>query len=290
MTEPLRCYRHPDRETFVSCTECGRGICPDCMTFGPVGIRCPDHARTGGRQAAPRRTARRARLRIERYGSFVTLGLIGINVGIYLLQLMMGSGINGNAGWIWEHGSLVVQTDFTYGRGGLAEGEWWRLVTSAFLHYGPLHLGMNMLVLWIIGPALEEYFGHVRFAFLYLVSGLAGAAGAVTIGSLDHLFDPPENATTVGASGAIWGIMGAALLLEARGIYVFGGQAMGLVVFNLAISVLLPGISIGGHVGGLIGGALVTLAFTSIRRRPALVALAIGLIAALSVAVALSQA
>ena len=105
-----------------------------------------------------------------------------------------------------------------------------------------------MLVLWFIGPPLEEYFGHGRYLLVYLVSGLAGSAGAL-------IWSP--NALTVGASGAIWGIMGAALVLEARRIYVFGGQAMGLVVFNLVITFVIPGISIGGHIGGLIGGAAV---------------------------------
>jgi membrane associated rhomboid family serine protease len=251
------------------------------MTFGPVGIRCPDHASTGGRVAAPRRQARRAVRTLSARGPFVTQALIAINVGIYLLQLVMGSGLNANTGWIYEHGVLVSSAIDSSGQLiGVAEGEWWRLLTAAFLHYGPLHLGMNMLVLWIIGPALEEYLGHGRYALLYVVAGLAGSAGAL-------VWSP--NALTVGASGAIWGIMGAAVILEARRIYVFGGQAMGLVVFNLAITFLIPGISIGGHVGGLIGGGIAALAFSSLRRMPALATLSVAAIGAASVAVALSQ-
>jgi membrane associated rhomboid family serine protease len=272
VTELLRCYRHPDRETYVSCTECGRGICPDCMTFGPVGIRCPDHASTGGKVATPRRTARRATASLSRRGPFVTQALIAINVGAYLLELFLGGNVNGTGNWLYEHGVLFGPL--------VADGDWWRLVTAAFLHYGPLHLGLNMLVLWIIGPPLEEYFGHWRYALVYLVSGLAGSAGAL-------IWTP--NALTVGASGAIWGIMGAALILEARKIYVFGGQAMGLVVFNLAITFLIPGISIGGHIGGLIGGGVAALAFSSLRRQPALATLSVAAIGALSVALALSQ-
>jgi membrane associated rhomboid family serine protease len=270
--EPLRCYRHPDRETYVSCTECGRGICPDCMTFGAVGIRCPDHASTGGKAAAPRKSARRAGTSLSLAGPFVTQALIAINVGIYLLELLLGGEINGTGNRIYEEGVLFGPL--------VADGEWWRLVTSAFLHYGPLHLGMNMLVLWIIGPALEDYFGHGRYALLYLVSGLAGAAGALA-------WSP--NALTVGASGAIWGIMGAALILEWRKIYVFGGQALGLVVFNLAITFLIPGISIGGHVGGLIGGGLSALVFLSLRRNLAVATLAVAGIGVLAVGVALMQ-
>jgi membrane associated rhomboid family serine protease len=281
VTEPLRCYRHPDRETFVSCTECGRGICPDCMTFGPVGIRCPDHASTGGRPVAPKRAARRASRTLDLRGPYVTQALIAVNVGIYVLQLAMGAGLNANTGWIYEHGVLVARALDSSGQViGVAEGEWWRLLSAAFLHYGPLHLGMNMLVLWFIGPALEEYLGHGRYALLYLVSGLAGSAGAL-------LWSP--NALTVGASGAIWGIMGAALILEWRRIYVFGGQALGLVVLNLAITFLIPGISLGGHIGGLIGGAVASLAFLYLRRSPALATLAVAGIGAVSVALALAQ-
>ena len=278
MDEPLRCYRHPERETYVSCAECGRGICPDCMTFGPVGIRCPDHASATGAVPAARKATRRASTSMSLRGPFVTQALIAANVGIYVLQLLMGAGLNANAGWIYEHGVLVSTAVGSNGQLiGVAEGEWWRLVSAMFLHYGPLHLGMNMLVLWIIGPPLEEYFGHGRYALVYVVSGLAGSAGAL-------LWSP--NALTVGASGAIWGIMGAALVLEARKIWVFGGQAMGLVVFNLAITFLIPGISIGGHVGGLIGGGLSALVFSSLRRQPALATVAVVAVGVLSVAVA----
>ncbi len=242
------------------------------MSFGPVGIRCPDHASTGGRVAAPRRAVRRTSLSLSRRGPFVTQALVAINVGIFFLQLVMGSGLNASAGWIYEHGVLFGPI--------VADGEWWRLLSAAFLHYGPLHLGMNMLVLWIIGPALEEYLGHGRYALVYLVAGLAGSAGALVLSA---------NALTVGASGAIWGIMGAALFLEWRKIYVFGGQALGLVVFNLAITFLIPGISIGGHVGGLIGGGIAALAFSSLRRMPALATLSVAAVGAASVALAISQ-
>jgi membrane associated rhomboid family serine protease len=270
--EPLRCYRHPDRETYVSCTECGRGICPDCMTFGAVGIRCPDHARTSGRPPAPARVARQTGRTISLSGPYVTTTLIAVNIGVYLLELLLGGRINGTENRIYEEGVLFGPL--------VAEGEWWRLLTSAFLHYGPLHLGLNMIVLYFVGPALEEYLGHWRYLLLYLVSGLAGAAGAI-------IWSP--NALTVGASGAIWGIMGAALIFEWRRIYVFGGQAMGLVVFNLVITFLIPGISIGGHIGGLIGGGLAALAFIYLRRMPALAILSAAAVGALSVAVALVQ-
>ncbi len=267
---------------MVSCSECGRGICPDCMSFGPVGIRCPDHAGAGGRAPkAPSRMARSASRSLSQYGPYVTFALIGINVGVYLLELLMGAGINGQSGWIYEHGVLVARAIDSSGQTvGVAEGDWWRLLTASFLHYGPLHLGMNMLVLWFIGPALESYFGHWRYLLLYLVSGLAGSAGALIMS---------PNALTVGASGAIWGLMGAALVLEARRIYVFGGQAMGLVVFNLIFTLLIPGVSLGGHIGGGIGGAIAALAFSSLRRTPALATLSVAAVGVVSVMLAISQ-
>jgi membrane associated rhomboid family serine protease len=249
------------------------------MSFGPVGIRCPEHATSTG--AAPRQRARVGARRLSAPAGFVTRALIGINVGVYLLELLLGGEVNGTRNWIYEHGVLISSAFDSSGQVvGVAEGEWWRLVTAAFLHYGPLHLGMNMLVLWIIGPALEEYLGHGRYALLYLVSGLAGSAGAL-------VWSP--NVATVGASGAIWGIMGAALVLEWRKIYVFGGQALGLVVFNLAISFLIPGISIAGHIGGGIGGAVAALAFLYLRRQPALATLSVAAVGAVSVALALSE-
>jgi membrane associated rhomboid family serine protease len=248
------------------------------MTYGPVGIRCPDHASTGGKAPAPQRAARSASRSLASYGPYITFALIGLNVGVFVLALALGGELNGTGSWIYEKGVLVSSAVDSSGQVvGVSEGEWWRLITATFLHYGLIHLGMNMLVLWFIGPALEEYFGHARYLLVYLVSGLAGSAGAL-------IWSP--NALTVGASGAIWGIMGAALVLEARKIWVFGGQAMGLVVFNLAISFVIPGISIGGHIGGLIGGGLCALAFSSFRRSPALATSSMAAVGVLSIAVA----
>ena len=241
----MRCYRHPDRETGVSCSECGRPICPDCMTFGPVGIRCPDHSGKARGAAKVVQNVQRSR---SRNPAIVTMTLIGINVGIYLLQLAGGAPITGNGGWIFEHGALVMRGVASNGQiVGLAEGEWWRLLTAAFLHYGPIHLGLNMLALWWIGRPLEAYLGSVRYLMLYLVSGLAGSAGALIAS---------PNGITVGASGAIFGILGAAIVLERQGTYVLGGSALPLLIVNLAFTFAVPGISIGGHLGGAIGGAL----------------------------------
>lgn len=249
MAELQRCYRHPDRETGVSCSECGRPICPDCMTFGPVGIRCPDHS---GKARGAARVVQNVQRSTTRNPGIVTLTLIGVNVGIYFLQLAGGAPINANSGWIYEHGALYGPL--------VAQGDWYRLITAAFLHYGPIHLGMNMLALWWIGRPLEAWLGPVRYLLLYLVSGLAGSAGAL-------LFNP--TAVTVGASGAIFGILGAAIVLERQQTYVLGGSAITLLVVNLAFTFAVPGISIGGHLGGAVGGALCILALSRFGRRSA---------------------
>ena len=257
----MTCYRHPDRETGVSCSECGRGICPDCMTFGPVGIRCPEHS---GKPQGVQRVVRTAQRRTERDPGIVTKALIAICVGIYLLQLAQGAPMTANAGSIYEKGVLVIRgLDSSGNVVGVGEGEWWRLLTAAFLHYGPIHLAMNMLSLWWIGRPLEHALGPFRYAMLYVVAGLAGSAGAL-------LLDPDK--AVVGASGAIFGILGAALILERQQTYVLGGSAITLLAVNLAFTFAVPGISIGGHLGGLAGGALAILLLSQFGRRSAIYA------------------
>jgi membrane associated rhomboid family serine protease len=258
--QKMYCYRHPDRETGVSCSECGRGICPDCMVFAPVGIRCPDHA--GVTQGPARVTSGVRRAAYEGGGALVTKTLIGLNVLVFLLNLAQGSTLNRVSGSLFEKGALFISSPFY--PGGLAEGEWWRLITAAFLHASLIHVGLNMLVLWFVGAPVEQAIGRGRFLAVYLVSGLAGSAGAL-------LFSP--NAITVGASGAIFGILGAALVLEAQGSLVLGGQAFGLIAFNLVLTFVLgstANISIGGHLGGLAGGALSMLALSRLGRTHAI--------------------
>jgi membrane associated rhomboid family serine protease len=253
----MYCYRHPDRETGVSCSDCGRGICPDCMVFAPVGIRCPDHA--GMPQGAARVTSGVRRAAYEGTGAIVTKALIAINVLVYLANLAQGSSLGQTSGTIFEKGALFVRLAGL--PGGLADGEWWRLITAAFLHGNLIHIGLNMFVLWIIGAPVEQAVGRGRYLALYVVGGLSGSAGAL-------LLDP--YALTVGASGAIFGILGAALVLEAQRNYVLGGQALGLIVINLVITFTIPNISVGGHLGGLAGGALSMLALSRFGRTHAI--------------------
>jgi membrane associated rhomboid family serine protease len=251
------CYRHPDRVTGLSCSECGRPICTECMTMAPVGIRCPEHS--GGAQGMQRMTRGARRAAYEGVGAKVTRALIGINVAVYVAELATGGGVNGVGSKIYEKGVLIASAIDSNGNlVGVAHGDWWRLVTSAFLHYGPFHLILNMLALYWFGSLLEQRIGSGRFLALYIVSGLAGSAGALVLDPLTP---------TVGASGAIFGILGAGLIMEHfQRDYVFGGQALGIIVLNLVITFSVSSISIGGHIGGLIGGMAATLGLTRFGR------------------------
>ena len=263
--EPRYCYRHPDRETGLSCSECDRPICYECMTPAPVGLRCPEHS--GKPQGVRKVTAAAERVATGR-GShrtrMVTMVLIGINVGVYLVELALGGTIDGLGNSLYYKGVLFAHGTFD-GSPGVGDGGWWRLVSSAFLHYGPVHLGLNMLALYWYGPVLEQVIGRWRYLLLYLAAGLGGSAGA--------LWASP-NAATVGASGAIFGVFGGLLELERRRLISSNGQILGLIVLNLLISYALPGISIGGHIGGLVAGFAVMFAYMELRRSPQLSAAA----------------
>jgi membrane associated rhomboid family serine protease len=244
------CYRHPSRETGVSCANCGRPICPDCMTTTSVGMRCPECSR----QRTPVKTLRNTIRRPE-----VTLALIAINVLAFLAEGNIS--INGQpTSSVYEEGALFgsLRGDPTQ---GVAHGEWWRLVTSGFLHESLLHIGFNMYVLYVLGQMLEPAVGRLRFGLIYGVSLLTGSLGALLV---------TPHSPTVGASGAVFGIMGAAAVeMRARQIPIMQSGVGGLILINLVISFTLPGISWGGHVGGLIGGALVALILQQAARRRA---------------------
>ena len=251
------CYRHPDRETGLSCSVCERPICTECMTMAPVGIRCPEHS--GKPQGVRKVTHGVRRVGFEGTGALVTKALIAINVLIFLVNLGQGASLSRNGGELfvdWELFGRGILPDGTLG--GVAEGDWWRLLTAAFLHGNLIHLGLNMLMLWWIGSPVEEALGRLRFLALYLVSALAGSAGALL------LTDPAQ--PTVGASGAIFGILGAALVFERQRNYVLGGSALSIIVLNLVFTLTWPNVSIGGHVGGLLGGALCGLALSRFGR------------------------
>ena len=251
------CYRHPNRETGLSCSVCERPICTECMTMAPVGIRCPEHS--GKPQGAAKLTQGVRRVSWEGTGALVTKALIAANVLVFFVNLAQGATLTSNGGQVFEDGGLTASRPDPNGFGliGVAHGEWWRLITAAFLHVNLIHLGLNMLTLWMIGGPVEAALGRGRYLALYVVSALAGSAGAL-------LLSP--NAFTVGASGAIFGILGASFVFERQRHYVLGGAALSIIVLNLVFTLTWPNVSIGGHLGGLAGGALCALALSRFGR------------------------
>jgi membrane associated rhomboid family serine protease len=261
------CYRHPSRETGVSCSNCGKPICPDCMTSTPVGMRCPDCA--GQRQ-------RVQTLRSMHVDPIVTYVLIGINVLMFL-----GSGGGGGILTGGGSGGSRVFLDFAlWGPAIDVNHEYYRLVTGGFLHSGILHIGFNMYILYWLGTMLEPSLGHLRFGALYFASLLAGSFGAL-------LLDP--NAVTVGASGAVFGLMGAAFVLQrARGIDPMQSGIGPVILINLVLGFVIPNVSVGGHLGGLVGGVICAFAMERLAGRgrgvvlPVAACVVIGLLAAVA--------
>jgi membrane associated rhomboid family serine protease len=230
------CYRHTDRETGVSCSSCGRPICPDCMTPTPVGMRCPECMRQRTK-VVRNPTGPPGQMRAFP----ATIALIAINVVVYLVEIAGGAG-----GLSSPSGRFVVD----YGLYGpfVSEGEWYRLLTSGFLHASLIHVGFNMLLLFFLGRLLEPALGTVRFLAVYFASLLAGSLGVI-------LLDP--NALTLGASGAVFGLAGAIFVIaRGRGMDAIAGQIGFLIVFNLIFSFSASHSSVGGHLGGLVGGAI----------------------------------
>jgi membrane associated rhomboid family serine protease len=261
MTTPtVTCYRHHDRRAGVTCQRCDRPICPDCMTQGSVGFHCPECVKAAAK-AAPTYTARSLPIAQP----FVTYVLMAINVAVFVLDLAVAERIT--AGTSTAPGQGVL---FAY---GVYAGEWYRLVTSGFLHFGIAHLAMNMFVLYRIGPQLEQLLGHIQYLALYLAALLAGALGAMVLS---------PNAATAGASGAIFGLLGAAAAYQVSNKVNIWQSGLGLLIaINLGITFLIPGISIGGHVGGMLGGGAVGWAMFELERRnhSRLVGIGIGLTA-----------
>jgi membrane associated rhomboid family serine protease len=238
------CYRHPDRETRVSCSSCGRPICPDCMTPTPVGMRCPECA------SQRTRVVRNPTGTPSGFGAFpATYVLIAINVAAFLVELASGSG------GLTVNASSKVFREFALFGPSVAEGEWYRLLTGGFLHVSVIHIGFNMFLLFFLGRLLEPALGTPRFLVLYFASLLAGSLGALIV---------EPNALTVGASGAVFGLAGATFIIaRGRGMDALAGEIGFLIVFNLVWSFVGSNISVGGHIGGLIGGVVCALAIVA---------------------------
>ena len=235
----MRCYRHADRETLLSCSNCERPICTSCMTQAAVGVRCPECAR-GGRPPGP---SAASRVRVARARSdfpVATTVIVVVNILVFLVEMSQGVGVRGIGA------SSLVQDGALYGP-SVADGEWYRMITAGFLHASFIHLGFNMWLLWMLGGALERYAGFERMLLIYFAAILWGSAGALLV---------TPDSLTVGASGGVFGLMAALFLLERqRGVALLGSSVGGLLVLNLIITFVLPGISVGGHIGGILGGA-----------------------------------
>jgi membrane associated rhomboid family serine protease len=222
------------------------------MTFAPVGIRCPDHANVGAVTPSPARTLQTMQRKGRALVAPATMVLIGINVLVYIVTAAQGGGINLPGGQLFGQWALQGAA--------VSDGDWWRLVGAMFLHGSVFHLLFNMLALYWLGTIIEQALGTPRFLLVYFVSGLAGSAGALWFSS--------AFAVTVGASGAIFGLIGALLILEYLATGSLMGQAMVLILVNLALTFAVPGISIGGHIGGLAGGIAATFALMRFRMPP----------------------
>jgi len=211
------------------------------MTTTSVGMRCPECSQQTTTVKTIRDTVRRPEL---------TLALIAINVVAFLAEGNIT--ITGHpTDKVYEEGALFGSIS-GFGDLGVAHGQWWRIVTGGFLHENLLHIGFNMYVLYVLGQMLEPALGRLRFGAIYAVSLLAGSLGALLVS---------PHSLTVGASGAVFGIMGAAAVeMRARKIPIMESGVGGLILINLVISFTFSGISWGGHVGGLIGGALAAFA------------------------------
>lgn len=263
------CYRHPGREAYISCQRCGRTICPECMREASVGFQCPECVTEGNRTVRRPRTMAGGAVRPGRE-NVVTMTMIAINVLAFVGTLATG----GNNGTLNQWGAMLSLSSFSPESGelltGVADGAWWRPITSAFLHFGVLHLLLNMYALYLFGPLAERSLGTLRYVLTYLT--LAVGSSVVVYWFSD------ERALTAGASGVVFGLFGFVLVLMLK----LGQDVRGLLVL-LAINAFISlqgGISWQAHLGGFVTGVLLAgvLAVAPRRVRPAAYWVALGLV------------
>ena len=263
------CYRHPDRQSFILCQRCGRTICPQCSTQAAVGVHCPECVKEAKANAPRRkpvniRVARALRSSSDR--PLVTYGIIALCVVVYAAQFLLGDALTT---WLIYYAPLSFSQP-------------WRLLTSLLAHGSPLHLLSNMFSLFIIGRMLEPALGRIRYLALFLISGIGGLAAVALV--------VPGN-PVLGASGAIFGMLGALLVLIRR----FGGNATQILVvvaINMVIGFVLPGVAWQAHIGGFIAGAALTAIFVRTRsekQRGLQVTASIGIALALLAVIGVSQ-
>lgn len=276
------CVRHPDRPTGLRCVRCDRPACPDCLREASVGYQCVDCVSEGAKTVRPARTMGGARASRGR-GLVVVPALIIVNVAAFAVTAAQaGSIVDNSSSTLFQDGTLVPAF--------VSAGEWWRLVTSGFLHfgnyggYGPVHLLFNMFALWVIGRDLEIVLGRGRFLAVYLLSLLGGSTAVMLFGD--------AGGGVAGASGAVYGIFGgiAVVVFKSR---MNPTPVLTLIAINIFLSVTLPGISLLGHIGGLVAGTLATAAMVyspPARRNQVQVAACVALLVIMIVAVAVQGA
>ncbi|QBS42259.1 rhomboid family intramembrane serine protease [Nocardia sp. CS682] len=235
------CVRHPNRPTGLACTRCGRPSCPECLHPAAVGQHCVDCLRQGQRDVAPVRTVAGAPVARASL-PYVTYALIAINVAIYAITAVQAQSLMANR-------ASALFIDWMLYPPAVAGGEWWRVIGSGFLHYGPIHLLLNMFALYVIGRDGELVLGRLRYLAVYLVSLLGGSAAVMVFA---------QDSFTAGASGAVYGLFGAITVILIR-LRQNPNQMLILIGINVFISFSLPGISLWGHLGGLAAGTLATL-------------------------------
>lgn len=264
------CYRHPSRETYLRCSRCDRPICPSCMHDAAIGHQCPECVAAGRRSQPAARTAFGGTL-AGRHGH-VTMTLIGLNVAVAVVVLIIGgTQAAAGGGWggllggitpahVWggmitgEPGVTIAYTDNAGSvidtAAGVVNGDYYRLATSMFLHYGIFHLLLNMYALWIVGGVLEPLLGRGRFLALYLLSGLGGGVATYLFASVSTI--------SAGASGAVFGLFAAFYILMRR-LGRDTSMITMILVINLVLTFVISNISIWGHLGGLFTGAVIAL-------------------------------
>lgn len=265
-TTENRCYRHPNRETFVKCQRCGRPICGECQTLAPVGVHCPEcvHEARGSAASAVRPVGRRfARALSPSSGvPIVTYSTIAACVIVFILEVVTGlNPITGGGDSAVEDWLAYVPHDIIHAP--------WSIITVSFVHANILHIALNMYSLFIVGTPLERFLGRARFSALFFISGI----GAVV--AVDLLANEP----VVGASGAIFGLLGA-LVVFARRMGLRTTQLYIVIAINLAIGFIVPQIAWQAHIGGLVVGVglgFLMLKTSALRRRPVQVASMIGI-------------
>lgn len=269
MTVTPACYRHPDRETYIQCARCHRHICPDCMNSAPVGFQCPECVSQGAKAGRQGRTVLGGEVRQR--GDIITKTLVALNVVVWLAGLAWPSSPNTLYGLFAQSigtNELAARLGLVLGSGddqfsiGVVDGEWYRLLTAAFTHEQIWHIGLNMLALWVLGSSLEPVLGRWRFVALYVLSALGGTAASLLAAAPYSL--------SYGASGAVFGLMGALFVIMRR-LGRDTGAVVVILAINLVIGFTVQGIDWRAHLGGLVvGGVLAAVfAYAPRERRPA---------------------